>query len=663
MRISWKRKTKKASHLTTKPLFLLTTLTIIVAVVTLLLKTHLNSSLRFYASPQLDQLKTVETVATNGAQRWVGDNQITPPMTAFSTSNATTPSVSPLFALAYQKYALSTTINSLGKPLTVAFPTTYGWLQFFTSGALLLPTTQLVHIQNTKDTFADLVNNGVQDKLTGVIRLPLLQALLTSGSPLPLDGVGSSLNYVDLRNATNPVFMRTAPNQNTTGARVSYIDVPQTVSSQDVFIQTGIRAHKAVGHLIPEVVWHYLHQPAIAPNGWEHDLGAPLTEALTFTLTINSEIHHMLTQAFSYDFITLDLDTINLSQGKNIQNSAYIAAIHVHSTGLDYLRTQGLPTVALKALQPVWTQRETVLLDTANTQRVLAHVGQDFPLTLSGDTIWTGSTLWYHAQWSIPKSKRSGWVSASSITFQSPSNTSVGASFDALSPTLASYLSNLGPNTGVVAYDVTRQRYYSYNSSTLFLSASSMKVPIMLTFLDMLEKQDREPDNDEMNFLTTMIENSNNDSASALYFNSINGSQGITSYMQKIGVIGLNSDDDAWGYSQITPQAMVNLLTLLHNGKILNSNHRALALNLMQNVETDQQVGVGDTAPANANVALKDGWVTDTDNLWAVNSSGIVTVGNETYIVSAYTQEQSSLDDGQTILRTICGNIASLLVP
>lgn len=663
MRISWKRKTKKASHLTTKSLFLLTTLIIIMIVTILLLKTHLNLSLQFYVSPQIDQLKTVETIATNGAQRWVGNDQITPPTTAFSISNATTPNVSPLFTLAYQKYALSTNVNSLGKPLTVAFPTTYGWLQFFTSGALLLPTTQLVHTQNTKDAFADLVNNGVQDQLTGVIRLPLLQALLTAGSPLPLDGVGSSLNYIDLRNATNPMFMRTAPNQNTTDTHMSYIDMPHTISPQGVFIQTGTRTHKAVGHLIPEVVWNYVHQPAIAPNGWEHDLGTPLTEALTFTLPINGKIHHMLTQAFTYDFITLDLDTINLLQGKSVQNSVYVAAIHVHSTGLDYLRTQGLPSVTLKVQQPVWAERETVLLDTANTQRVLAHVGQNFPLTLFGDTIWTGSTLWYHAQWSIPKSKRSGWVSASSITFQSPGNTSAEASFDALSPTLASYLSNLGPNTGVVVYDVTRQRYYGYNSSTSFLSASSMKVPIMLTFLDMLEQQDREPDNDEMNLLTTMIENSNNDSASALYFNSINGSQGITSYMQKIGIVGLNSDDDAWGYSQITPQAMVNLLTLLHEGKILNSNHRALALNLMQNVETDQQVGVGDTLPTNANVALKDGWVTDTDNLWAVNSSGIVTVGNETYVVSTYTQEQSSLDSGQTIIRTICGNIASLLIP
>src|SRR5262249_1126933 len=138
---------------------------------------------------------------------------------------------------------------------------------------------------------------------------------------------------------------------------------------------------------------------------------------------------------------------------------------------------------------------------------------------------------------------------------------------------------------------------------------------------------------------------------------------GITAYMQKIGVNGLFSDDDAWGYSTITPQAMVDLLTLLYNGQILNSHHRTLALNLMENVEPDQQVGVGDTAPQKATVALKDGWVTGEDDSWAMNSSGIVMVRNETYIIAVYMQEQGALEDAQDIARNICESVASLLAP
>lgn len=131
--------------------------------------------------------------------------------------------------------------------------------------------------------------------------------------------------------------------------------------------------------------------------------------------------------------------------------------------------------------------------------------------------------------------------------------------------------------------------------------------------------------------------------------------------MQQIGVKGLDPDANAWGYSTITPQTMVDLLTLLYEGKILTRQDRATAYNLMENIESDQQVGVGDTASDGFMVAMKDGWVTGPDNLWAMNSSGIVMSHKEAYIISVYTQEQQSLDDGQEIVRHVCRSVAALL--
>lgn len=320
------------------------------------------------------------------------------------------------------------------------------------------------------------------------------------------------------------------------------------------------------------------------------------------------------------------------------------------------------PTATIHPQQAVWTLSNTALLDTPGTGHQIAHVGPNFPFTLLGDTSRIGSIPWYHIQWSTPKNTQSGWIPATTLTFTSPRNNIPStAYFDLLSPDLSAYLTNLGSNVGTVVYDLTRQRIYTYNGSTQFITASSMKVPIMLTFLNAIEQQGREPTDDEMTLLTTMIENSDNDSATAI-FNEVGNSAGITAYMQKIGVNGLTSDDDAWGYSTITPQAMIDLLTLLYNGKILKSTHRTLALNLMENVESDQQIGVGDTAPTNATVALKDGWVPADDNLWAMNSSGIISVGNETYIISVYTQEQGDLGNGQDITRKVCSMVASLLI-
>ena len=106
---------------------------------------------------------------------------------------------------------------------------------------------------------------------------------------------------------------------------------------------------------------------------------------------------------------------------------------------------------------------------------------------------------------------------------------------------------------------------------------------------------------------------------------------------------------------------MVKLLTLLYDGQILTAKDRNLAFFLMEHIESDQQVGVGDTAPPSAIVAMKDGWLPGPDGLWAMNSSGIVMMGKETYIISVYTREQNSLGDGQAIARHICGAVASLL--
>jgi beta-lactamase class A len=213
-----------------------------------------------------------------------------------------------------------------------------------------------------------------------------------------------------------------------------------------------------------------------------------------------------------------------------------------------------------------------------------------------------------------------------------------------------------------VVYDVTHGRYSTYNAPSQFVTGSSMKVPIMLTFLDMIEQQGRGPTNHEMELLTTMIENSNNDSASALYYGEIGGAAGVAGFLQRIGIRGLSPNPDAWGWSLITPLTIVKLLRGLYEGRILTAHDRHLAFYLMEHVEADQQVGVGDTAPKGATVAMKDGWVPGPDGLWALNSSGIVMLDRETYIIAVYTKDNPSLGAGQTLVRQVCRMVASQIL-
>jgi beta-lactamase class A len=497
-------------------------------------------------------------------------------------------------------------------------------------------------MQGNKGLLMELSKNGMKDINTGIVRLPLLQALLTAGSQVPIGDAKSYFTYVDLRKATNPSLMLAAPAGSQT--------VTTSISGKHTFIKAGTRAGQDVGHFIPLQFWNYIHRSDVSPDGWKTDFGPPLTEALS--LTKNGGTHHMLVQAFEYDGLVLDQDTANASGQPQIQRL---------DSGTDYLHTIGLPAVAIRAKQTIWAQTDTALLPIPGAGQAVAHVGQNFPLTLLGDTTWGTDMLWYHIQWAEPKESREGWVPANAITFTKPGNAPSQASMDALSPALATYLDGLGNDAGVVVYDMSRQRYYTYNGGAQFIMASSMKVAIMLTFFDSLEHQGREPNDEEMHLLTTMIENSDNDSASTLYFEEIGGAAGITKYMQKIGVSGLNPSDNTWGYSTITPQTMVNLLTLLQEGKILTAHDRDIVLNLMEHIESDQRFGVGDSASNGAIVAMKNGWVPGPDDQWATNSSGIVTLDQETYIISIYTVEIDSFEDGQAILQHVCGTIAPLL--
>jgi beta-lactamase class A len=288
-----------------------------------------------------------------------------------------------------------------------------------------------------------------------------------------------------------------------------------------------------------------------------------------------------------------------------------------------------------------------------------AQVGARFPLTLTGGARWVGGALWYQATWGTPHLSGSGWLPATTASFTAPTGGDpASAGFDALDPALAAYLARSGGAVGAVAYDVTRGITYAYNADSQFIAASSIKVPILLALLAQTEAEGRELDGGELAALTRMIEDSDNDATQQLY-EEIGDAAGLSAFMARIGAGSLAPAPGDWGWSTITPRAMAQLLTLLQAGRILTPADRVLALGMMRQVEPDQRAGLGDTAPTGAVVALKDGWVTGPDGLWDVNTSGIVAVGGETYILTVYTTgDEGGEAEGAAILDHICAAVA-----
>ncbi len=590
-----------------------------------------------------------QLIVTNGAGRWADDQSVTAASIPFTAPVAAQIPVDPAFAAYYQARAGA---HLLGAPITPGFAIPQGWMQFFAASALFLPDAHRgasAPASQADQQIASLIQNGLKDRRTGVVQLPLLQTLLTVGSQAI---VGGGLTYLDLRNATKPDQMTPPP--------------ASANPAQGVFIQEGTRGGQKIGHTIPAALWAYINRRDVSPDGWQTDFGLPLTEAIPFVTVQYGASHRMLVQAFWRGALIMDRD-------------AGPPSIQPLDTGVAYLQTLVPPTSTLSAHTPIWASHALDILAQPATGKPLLHIGLNFPLTLTSAMQWNAGALWYRVQWQAPKTSGIGWAPASGLTFSAPARaapaawspasgsaaampeeSSPWASFARLSPDLARYLASQGNNTSAVVYDLTRQRYYAYHLDNQYLMGNAMKFPFLLAFLAMTEQQGRRPNAAEMQSLTAMMATGDDDAGADLY-NEIGRALGLKEYLDQLGVTGLEPENDDWVYATGRPLAMAQLLTLLYTGRVLTPPDQALALSLLEHTAPDQQVGVGDTRPQGAEVAVKDGWVLGTDGLWAMNTSGIVTVGSETYVISVFSAHLNSLSAGQDIARQVCARVAALL--
>lgn len=289
----------------------------------------------------------------------------------------------------------------------------------------------------------------------------------------------------------------------------------------------------------------------------------------------------------------------------------------------------------------------------------IAYVNRHTPVSFTGSWQKVGNTNWAQVMWHTGTQLHTGWIQANALTTQ-PYSGSSSASIGMLSGQLQNYLSDLGSTVGVAVYIPSTNQYYLYNGRQEFPMASSMKIPIMLTMLHQVEQQSRPLIESEAQLLQAMIESSDNDAADSLY-QEIDAVSGVNSFLSSYRLSGIVPDADTWGTSTTSPQAMVHLLAALFDGELLSDSGRSYALSLMQNIASDQRFGVGDTAPQEAIVSMKDGWLA-LDQGWAVNSSGIVQTTGITYIVSVYTVGGASQEAGMQILNTTCRQIVTALM-
>jgi beta-lactamase class A len=175
-----------------------------------------------------------------------------------------------------------------------------------------------------------------------------------------------------------------------------------------------------------------------------------------------------------------------------------------------------------------------------------------------------------------------------------------------------------------------------------FDTASIVKVDILAALLLRHQEAGTRLSAQEKTYATTMIQNSDNTSASALW-DIIGKAPGLDAVNKKFGLTGTRGGDGAlWGLTRTTAADQLTLLQqVFGDDSELSEASRSYLRELMGRIAADQRWGVSAAADGSG-WALKNGWLPrSTTGLWDINSIGRVTVDGHAYLVAV-------LSDGNT---------------
>ncbi|WP_392669133.1 serine hydrolase [Streptomyces sp. LN785] len=176
-----------------------------------------------------------------------------------------------------------------------------------------------------------------------------------------------------------------------------------------------------------------------------------------------------------------------------------------------------------------------------------------------------------------------------------------------------------------------------------YATASIVKVDILATLLLRAQDDGRKLTAYERGRAVTMIENSDNDAATAL-MRVIGGASALDAANRRFGLTGTTAAT-AWGLTRTTSADQLMLLrTVFGTESELTADSRAYLQGLMGQVSAGQHWGV---SAAGGDWALKNGWMPrSSTGLWDINSIGRVKAAGRTYLVAVLSSGQPTMAAG-----------------
>ncbi|MFG2376412.1 serine hydrolase [Streptomyces sp. NPDC048504] len=220
-----------------------------------------------------------------------------------------------------------------------------------------------------------------------------------------------------------------------------------------------------------------------------------------------------------------------------------------------------------------------------------------------------------------------------------------------LAKAMASVTPTGDQKVSVAVLDLTSGASATYGSAD-FDTASIVKVDILATLLLQAQDAGRQLTATEKSYATTMIQNSDNDSATALW-NIIGTADGLDAANKTFGLTGTTGGaGPLWGLTQTTAADQLTLLQqVFGDDSKLSAASQSYIQGLMKEIEADQQWGVSAAADG-SKWALKNGWLArSTTGLWDVNSIGRVTgTDGDAYLVAVLSKGSTTQTKGITLI-------------
>ncbi len=222
-----------------------------------------------------------------------------------------------------------------------------------------------------------------------------------------------------------------------------------------------------------------------------------------------------------------------------------------------------------------------------------------------------------------------------------------------LTAAVAPVIAQNGGNVAVAVDDLSTGTTAAYAGSTEFVTASIVKVDILATLLYQLQPTGQSLSDAEQYLATTMIENSDNDSASDLY-SDVGGSAAIDAANQVFGLTQTTVGTDGyWGLTTTTAADQIQLLrTVFTSPSPLSLASQDYIQGLMSQVESDQQWGVPAAADPGTAFMVKNGWLPN-PALWEINSIGEIVHDGQQLLIAVLSADNATEQAGISLVQTV----------